>query len=84
MNEKEENAFKLAVAFYAKWREDILETEEQWSAFAEDVGKYVADADCDHCPLAWRLIGALLDTFNDLYKDGMKPIPANYFGRADI
>ena len=84
MNEKEENAFRLAIAFYQKWREGIIETEEQWSQFAEDVGRFVADADCDNCPLAWRLICALLDTFNDLYKNGMKPIPANYFGRNDI
>ena len=27
---------------------------------------------------------AVLDTFNDLYRDGAKPMPANYFGREDL
>ena len=52
MNEKEEKAFRLAIGFYQKWREGIIETDEQWGQFAEDVGKYVVEADCDHCMLA--------------------------------
>ena len=27
---------------------------------------------------------AVLDTLNDLYKNGMKPMPADYFGRDDL
>ena len=84
MTEKEEKDFRLEIGFYQKWREGIIETDEQWGQFAVDVGKYVVEADCDHCMLAWHLLEALLDSFNDLYKGGMKPIPANYFGRADI
>ena len=26
----------------------------------------------------------LTDTFNDLYKGGLKPVPNNYFGREDL
>ena len=84
MNEKEENAFRLAIAFYQKWREVIIETEEQWSQFAVDVGRFITDADCSNCRLAWHLLCGLLDTFNDLYKGGLMPTPANYFGRNDI
>lgn len=84
MNEKEEMAFRLAVAFYAKFRETILETDEQWDEFAEDIGKYVVEADVDNCRLAHHLLIALTDTFNDLYHGGAKPIPVGYLGRSDI
>ena len=84
MNDKEELAFKLAVAFYQKWRETIIETDEQWEAFAEDIGKYVVDADVDNCRLAHHLLIALTDTFNDLYNGGTKPLPTDYTGRTDI
>ena len=84
MNDKEELAFKLSVAFYQKWRETIIETEEQWSELAEDVGKYCVDSDVDNCILAGNLLKALMDTFNELYKDGAKPLPANYSGREDV
>ena len=84
MNELEEKAFRLAIAFYSKWRETIMETDEQWAEFAEDVGKYAIDADIDHNPLGARLLVAMTDTFNDLYRNGMKPMPSNYFGRDDM
>ena len=84
MNDKEELAFRLAIEFYAKWRENIIETDEQWSEFAEDIGKYVVDAYVDNCRLAHHLLIALTDTFNDLYHGGAKPVPENYFGRGDI
>lgn len=84
MNEKEEKAFKLAYAFFQKWRETVLEKEEQWEEFVEDVGKFALDADIMHCPLAAHLLVAITDTFNDLYKNGMKPMPAGYFGREDL
>ena len=84
MNEMEEKAFKLAFEFYAKWRGTMIETEEQWQEFAADVGKFAIDADIDHNILGARILVALTDTFNDLYKGGMKPVPSNYFGREDL
>jgi hypothetical protein len=84
MNDKERAAFSLAFSFYEKWREKPIETDEQWSAFAEDVGRYVREADCSNCRLAWHLLEGVLNTFNDLYKDGKVPLPANYFGREDL
>jgi len=84
MNDKERAAFSLAFSFYEKWREKPIETEAQWSAFAEDVGRYVRKADCSNCRLAWHLLEGVLATFNDLYKDGKIPLPANYFGREDL
>ena len=84
MNENEENAFRAAYMFYERWREDIIETDEQWKLLADDVGLYVKNTDVDHCPLAGHLLTAVLDTLNDLYRGGMKPMPAGYFGRDDI
>ena len=82
MNEQEENAFRLVFTFFSEWRETVIETEEQWSAFAADVGEL--SAQIVDCRLGWHLMYAVLDTFNDLYRDGAKPMPANYFGREDL
>ena len=84
MNEKERQAFEIVFRFYEKWREQILETDDQWQAFSDDVGRMAADLDIDHNPLGWHMMCAALETFNDLYKDGRKPMPANYFGRDDL
>ncbi len=84
MNESEERAFRVIYGFYAKWRETVIETDEQWQALAEDVGLIALEADTDHCPLAGHLLTAALDTLNDLYRGGMKPMPAGYFGRDDL
>ena len=84
MNEMEESAFRAAIRFYAKWRETVIETQDQWDELARDVGQFAEDQKIDHCPLAAHLLIAVLDTINDLYKDGMKPMPAGYLGRDDI
>lgn len=84
MNEHEEKAFKKAYEFYQYWRETVIETDEQWSQLADDVRMFSMDMDIDHNPLAAHLLTAVLDTLNDLYKNGMKPMPAGYFGRDDL
>ena len=84
MNEKENESFRFVYQFYDKWRETIIETQEQWDRFAKDVGRLALDLDIDHNPLGWHLMNAVLDTINDLYKNGMKPVPAGYFGRDDL
>ena len=84
MNDKEKAAFRAAFLFYDKWREIVIETQAQWDALAEDVGAYAKENDIDNCPIAWNLIVAVLETINDLYHDGRKPGPANFFGRDDL
>lgn len=84
MNENEMKAFRMAIKVYSKWRETVIETDEQWRELAADVGLYVAATDVDHNPLAGHLLVAILETINDLYKGGMKPMPAGYFGRDDL
>lgn len=82
MNELEERAFKEAFGFYAKWRGTVIETEEQWTEVANDVGAYMIRF--SECILAGKLITAVMDALNELYKDGKKPMPAGYFGRDDM
>ena len=82
MNENEERAFKRIYQFYEKWRSQVIETEEQWAALPEEVGQIGAES--DGCPLLFNLMTAALDTLNTLYQNGMKPMPANYFGRDDL
>ena len=84
MNENEEMAFRKAYEFYQKWRETVIETDEQWKQLADDVGIFAVALDVDHNPLAGHLLTAILDTLNDLYRGGMKPMPAGYFGRDDL
>jgi hypothetical protein len=84
MNEKEKQSFRLVFEFLEKWRGTVIETDEQWKGLADDVGQLGADLDIDHNPLGWRLMIAALDYFNDLYQNGMKPMPARYFGRDDF
>ena len=86
MSEMEENAFRLVYQFYAKWRENPMQTQEQWYQFARDVDRVhrELDADHNHNILGWRLLLAVLDHFNDLYMNGMIPMPAGYFGRDDL
>ena len=84
MNENEEKAFRKAYEFYQQWRETVIETDEQWKQLADDVGIFAGALDVDHNPLAGHLLTAILDTLNDLYRGGMKPMPAGYFGRDDL
>ena len=83
MNENEINSFSITYKFYDKWRSVIIEGD-MWNDFAKDVEKLGLDLDIGHNPLGWHLMEAVLETINDLYKNGMKPVPANYFGRDDV
>ena len=82
MNDMEENAFRVVYAFCRKWRETVIETQEQWEQFSKEVGEIVRIN--PNNPLMFKMLTAVLDYFTDLYKDGMKPMPAGYFGRDDI
>ena len=84
MNDMEERSFRIALQFYRKWREVIIETDEQWNLFAQDAIKALADIDIEHNKLGERLMDAVIMAINDLYRDGMKPLPAGYLGRDDM
>ena len=82
MNENEGNAFRVVYAFCSKWRDTVIETQEQWSQLAEDVGEICRSN--ENNPLLWKLLMAVMDYFTDLYRDGTKPMPAGYLGRDDL
>ena len=84
MTENEQKSIEISIRFYAKWREITIDTDQQWEAFAEDVGRMVADLSAVPCPLGVHMLEAVLDSINDLYKNGMKPVTVSYFGRADL
>ena len=37
MPEEDSKMFRLVIAFYDKWRSVIIETDEQWNGFAQDL-----------------------------------------------
>ena len=84
MNEMENKAFRLVYAFLEKWRVTVIDTDEQWQQLGADVGQLGRDLDIDHNQLGFNMMEAALDYLNFLYQDGMKPMPAGYFGRDDI
>lgn len=84
MNDNEERAFRIAHDFYAKWRDEIIETDEQWMQFARDMEVMAADMNKEYSCIGQRLFEAVIDAFNDLYRNGNKPLPADYFGRDDL
>lgn len=69
---------------YEKYRSVLIETDEQWTELAEDVRQFAERNDWRNNPLANRLALSLLDTFNDMYRDGKKPVMPDYFGRSDL
>ena len=84
MNERERDSFRMVFLFCDKWRSVVIETQEQWEQFAADVGQLGRDLDIDHNQLGWRLMEGAVEYFNDLYRNGMKPVPAGFFGRDDL
>lgn len=84
MNEKENISFRFVFEFYDKWRSVIIETDQQWKEFADDLARLSVDIDFQNNVLGRHLMTAVFDTFNDLYRNGNKPVPTGYFGRDDM
>ena len=84
MTENEEKSFQLCYRFYSRWREITIDTDKQWEDFAVDVGRLATDLSAVPCPLGQHRLEAVMDSINDLYKNGMRPVTAGYFGRADL
>ena len=76
--------FGEAYKLYDKWRHVTLETEEHWANFAQDVLKFADRNNWRENALTNRLALAIMDAFNDMYKDGQKPPVLDYFGRSDL
>lgn len=82
MNDKEQEAFRAAIGFYGKWRDQVIETDEEWIRWANDWNETFSAV--SGTPIGKRLAEAVFDAFGDMYRNGMKPMPANYFGRDDM
>ena len=83
MTEREQNAFRIVIGLYGKWRSVEMKTDEQWEAFGAEIGQAWKEMGPD-LPLGFRLLEAVLETFSDMYRDGKKPEMQNYFGRTDL
>ena len=81
MSEQEQTAFRAVYAFYDRWRETVIETDEEWTRFAKDASETSRALDEN---LGWRLLLAAIDAINDLYRGGKKPEAVGYLGRADL
>ena len=84
MTENEEKSIQACLRFYQQWRELTIETDAQWDEFAKSVWKLAEELEKVRCPIGQHMLEAVLDSINDLYKDGMKPVQVNFFGRDDL
>ena len=81
MSEQEKNDFRVIYNFYDRWRSTIIETDDQWCDFALDIAKTSEELSR---PFGWHLLDAVINTINDLYRNGAKPDAVGYLGRADL
>lgn len=84
MSGEEKESIRLAIGFYMKWREGVIETEEEWGRFAAETGELVRDMSRCYSRIGLHLFDAVMTTFDELYRNGRKPVPDNYFGRDDL
>ena len=82
MPEDDVKIFKEACEIYTKWRYTDINSLDQWCKLTNEmydfVVKYVDNR------LALHLGIGIMDTFDELYKDGAKPPIPDYFGRKDL
>lgn len=82
MPEEDAKIFGEAYKLYEKWRGTDIHTLDQWCQLTNEmydlVEKHVDSR------LALRLAIGIMDTFDDLYRDGQKPPMPDYFGRSDL
>ena len=84
MTDNEEVSIRKCIRFYQYWRDLTIETDAQWEEFAKALGKLAEDLEKVPCPIGQHLFEAVIDSINDLYKNGMKPVNVGYLGRADL
>ena len=82
MPEEDGKTFYDIYQLYEKWRGIEINTIDLWMAVTNELYDFVVSHGSS--PLAVRLAIGVMDTFDDLYKDGLKPAIADYFGRSDL
>lgn len=83
MPENDEKIFAEVFEVYNKYRWKQLELPELVFV-ASDLANIAEKYGFKKNPLAWHLTNAILDVFNDLYKDGKVPEIPDYIGRSDL
>lgn len=82
MPEEDAKIFAEAYNLFDKWRGTEIHTLDQWCQLTNEVYDFVVEH--VESRLALRLAIGIMDTFDDLYKDGQKPPMPDYFGRSDL
>ncbi len=84
MPDEENRVFSDFYQIYSKYRGHEMTTDEDWGNLAKEVA---ACAELHHwqtCALAKWMANMIMDTMNDLYKNGNKPVIADFIGREDL
>ena len=83
MPEQDEKIFGEVYEIYNKYRWKQMEREELIS-LSSDLANIAQKYGFKKNPLAWHLTNAILDVFDDLYRDGKVPEVPDYIGRSDL
>ena len=82
MPEEDAKIFGEAYEIWQQWRSVLITELSQWEQLTADFeGLAVRHPESR---LALRLAIGMMDSFDDLYKDGRKPAVADYIGREDL
>lgn len=84
MTDNEQKAFRMVFQFCEKWRDTVMETDDQWLAFGKEAGGMSKQFSMEGNTLGFKLLTAALEWFNELYLGDKKPAKAGYFGRDDL
>ena len=83
MPEQDEKIFGEVYEIYNKYRWKQMEREEL-IFLSSDLANIAQKYGFKKNPLAWHLTNAILDVFDDLYRDGKVPDIPDYIGRSDL
>lgn len=84
MTEKERKIFQDFYKVYDKYRDRVLESDDDWKEFVTEVCALGVKHGWETDPLANHMAMCILDTFNDMYKDHQQPAPVGFFDRGDL
>ena len=82
MPEEDGKIFGEAYRIYEKWRSVEIDSPEEWIMITQELQAFVARNPAN--PLALRLATGIMDTLDDLYRNGKKPQICSYTGRSDL
>ena len=83
MPEQDEKIFGEVYEIYNKYRWKQMEREEL-IFLSSDLANIAQKYGFKKNHLAWHLTNAILDVFDDLYRDGKVPEVPDYIGRSDL